>query len=273
MQFGDFEVFVLGEGQYIVGEDKVFVPHHQGDPLPKGTLFVALNPFLIKTRHENILLDCGLGEEAQGRSITFLLDNLAQYDVNREEVDKVLLSHLHFDHTGGAIFRLGDELVPTFPNATYYAQRGEASASFKGRSESFKTELIATLEAHGQLTWLDGDGEIEDPNMDCRIEYRITGGHTAFHQAFLLHDTKDIDHSKTILFGGDVLPQPSQVNRRFLAKYDFAPDVSQAQRVILAKEAYEKEYLVLFYHSTQEPAAFLTHYDERTGYKMDLLQL
>lgn len=264
MIFGNFEIHCLDEGQFTIGLDKVFVPYEAGEVLPKGTLFVAIKPFLIKSDHDILLLDCGLGEEAKGRSIMYLMDNLAKHGVHREDVTKVLLSHLHFDHTGGCLFRLGDQCVPTFPNALYYAQKGEANATFKGRSQSFKDELIATLEASGQLVWLDGDGEIDD-----HISYQITGGHTEFHQAYWLHDGS----GRSILFGGDVLPQPSQVNRKFLAKYDFDPQQSQIQRISLAKEAYQKGALLLFYHSTQEAAGFLVDYQERTGYKMELVAL
>lgn len=265
MQYGDFVVYRINEGQFNVGVDKKFHPHTPGAPFPKGTIFIAANAFVVKTPQDIIMLDCGLGEEAEGRDITQLLEDLAKHDIRREDVTKVVFSHLHADHIGGATYRIGAERRPTFPNATYYAQEGETTTTFsyKAHSATLREITLETLDDHGQLVLLSGDGWIGD-----EIEYQLTGGHTEFHQAIWLHSG-----GRSILFGGDVLPQPSQINRRFLAKYDFDPEGSQTKRAALAKTAWEHGQLILMYHATQETAAFLTGYSERAGYTIELIDL
>lgn len=263
MQFGVLDIFRLNEGKFNVGLDKKLVPHIEGQPFPAGTLHVAANAFVVRTPHEVILLDAGLGEEAAGRDITFLTDQLARVGVTREEVSKVFLSHFHADHIGGATFQVGFERRPTFPNATYFAQKQEENAPYTGRSEELRRMTIDVLEEHGQLAWLDGNGWI-----DGLIAYEVTGGHTPFHQIAWLHYD-----GLSILYGGDVLPQPSQITRRFLAKYDFQPEVSAAWRQKLAKRAFENGALMLFYHSTTFPAAFLSTYHPKTGYQIEPVPL
>jgi len=263
MQYSDLEIYRLNEGYFSVGEDKVFLPTDPTSFLPPKSLFVAINPFLVKGPEDIMLLDCGLGAEAEGRSITHLVGQLSRHRVQREDVTKVLLSHLHFDHVGGAIYEMLGEDVPTFPNAAYYVQRAEIDAAYKGKSATFRDRVVEALDRAGQLVLLDGDVQINDS-----IRARVTGGHTEAHQVFYIESM-----GRTVLYGGDVLPQPSQVNRRFKAKYDFDPDVSQEQRSVLAREAVENGYLVLFYHSTQEPACFISSFSERNGFSLDLLSL
>jgi glyoxylase-like metal-dependent hydrolase (beta-lactamase superfamily II) len=263
MQYSDLEIFRLNEGYFSVGVDKVFLPTDPKAYLPPRSLFVAINPFLIKAPEDILLLDCGLGAEAEGRSITHLVGQLSRHGVQREDVTKVLLSHLHFDHVGGAIYQMLGEDVPTFPNAEYYVQQAETKASYTGKSATFRDRVVEALDRAGQLVLLDGDEQISDS-----IRARVTGGHTEAHQIFTIESL-----GRTVLYGGDVLPQPSQVNRRFRAKYDFDAERSQQQRTTLAQEAVENGYLVLFYHSTQEPACFISSYSERNGYSLDLLSL
>lgn len=247
MRYGDFEIHALPEGRFTVGVDKRFVPHVEGAPLPKGTLFISVTPFLVKTPREVILLDTGLGEFAEGRDVTFLLDGLRRLGVEREDVTTVLLSHLHFDHAGAAVVSAGAVDQPTFPNAAYVVQRGELDAPYTGESDEGRARAIPVLDAAGQLVLVEGDGFLTD-----EIEYQRTGGHTRDHQIFRLHTG-----GRVAVFGGDVLPEPAQITRSFRAKYDHDPAHAQAERQRLVREAAEGGHLLLLYHSPSEPAAFV----------------
>ena len=103
MTYGDLDIHALPEGRFTVGLDKRFVPHAEGDPARPGTLFISVTPFLVRTPEATLLIDTGLGSWAEGRGTEFLLEGLARLGVAPEGVDRVLLSHLHFDHSGGAI--------------------------------------------------------------------------------------------------------------------------------------------------------------------------
>ncbi|MEL6770178.1 MAG: MBL fold metallo-hydrolase [Bacteroidota bacterium] len=252
MNYGEFEIRALPEGRFTVGVDKVFVPYADGDPPRPGTLFVSVSPFLVQTPSEVLLLDTGLGEYATGRGTDFLLDGLARHGVTREAVTKVLLSHLHFDHAGGCVATVMDEATPTFPNAEYVVQAGELSAPYGDLSDAARDRIVTALDREGQLVTVEGDGWLTD-----EIEHAHTGGHSRDHQLFRLHTA-----GRTVLFGGDVLPTPGQVTRRFQAKYDHDGAASQAWRTQLAQEAADGGHLALFYHSTDALAGFI---DDASG--------
>ena len=262
MTYGDFEIHSLPEGRFTVGLDKVFVPYADGDPMRKGALFVSVCPFLVETPREVLLLDCGLGEWAEGRGVETLLENLQQRGVRREQVTKVLLSHLHFDHAGGAIFSLGDEHLPTFPNAEYVVQRGELTAPYGAKSDEARDRVAEALDQAGQLAVVEGDGKLTD-----EISYFHTNGHTRDHGAFRLHSGE-----LEVLFAGDVLPTPGQLRRKFSAKYDHDGSASQAWRDRLGTDLAASGALALFYHSTDEPAGFVEE-SERGGFRVEPVAL
>ena len=262
MTYGDLDVHALPEGQFTVGLDKRFVPHAEGDAARPGTLFISVTPFLIRTPDETLLLDCGLGAWAEGRGTEVLAEGLAQHGVSREAVDRVWLSHLHFDHAGGAITSVGDEWRPTFPNAEYHVQRGElAGAGYAGESVRARDLVAETLDREGQLVLVEGDGELG------RVRYQKTNGHTGFHQLVRV-SSGDLG----VVYGGDIMGTPGQVTRRFQAKYDVDGAASQAWRDRLAAEAAESGNLLLFYHSTDAPAAFVET-GPKGGYAVDPVDL
>jgi glyoxylase-like metal-dependent hydrolase (beta-lactamase superfamily II) len=248
--YGDLLIDALPEGRFTVGLDKRFVPHAEGDAARPGTLFISVTPFLVRMPSETLLLDAGLGEWATGRGTEVLLGGLAARGVAPERVDRVVLSHLHFDHAGGAVASVHGEWRPTFQNAEYAVQRAELTAAgYTGESVRARDLVVDTLDRAGQLVLLDGDG----PVPGSRAETTVTGGHTGAHQIVRIPSG-----GLTAVYGGDVMGTPGQVVRRFVAKYDADGAASQRWRETLAREAAEGGHLLLFYHSTGAPAAFVS---------------
>jgi glyoxylase-like metal-dependent hydrolase (beta-lactamase superfamily II) len=223
------------------------VPYVEGTPLPRGGLFVSVCPFLVRTPADVLLLDAGLGAWAEGRGVDVLLDGLRSRGVEREAVTRVLLSHLHFDHAGGTIYEVAGEWRPTFPRAEYVVQRGELDAPYAGESARARDRVVHALDAAGQLVTVEGAGWLTP-----EVEHVHTGGHTRDHQAFRLHTG-----GRVSVFAGDELAQPAQVTRRYVAKYDYDGTRAQAERERIAREAAADGSLLLFYHATAEPAAFV----------------
>jgi glyoxylase-like metal-dependent hydrolase (beta-lactamase superfamily II) len=249
VRYGDLRIHPLPEGRFTVGSDKRFVPHEDAASAPRGTLFISVTPFLVETPAELLLLDTGLGEYATGRDVTYLLDGIRRAGFEREDVGRVILSHLHFDHCGGAVINAGGFDQPTFPDAVYTVQRGEVdSKEYSGVSRDARERVIATLDAAGQLERVEGTTWVTPD-----IEVELTGGHTSYHQIVRLHTG-----GRVAVFGGDVLPAPAQIKRRFRAKYDVEPAVSQEARSRLTQEAAEHGHLLLLYHSPTSPCAFVS---------------
>ena len=108
------EIFSLGEGSYSVDASKKFIPFDPQTDNPKdrpASLFIHVNPFLIKTDTDLLLLDTGLGFK-DTRDELFLHQHIRNAGFDPEDVTQVLMSHLHYDHSGGLVVeRVGALLV------------------------------------------------------------------------------------------------------------------------------------------------------------------
>jgi len=230
------KIIPLSEGAFTVDKTKLFIPFSEDEEKlsdrSRGSLLVEVQPFVIITEKDILLLDTGLGfmkdEKLQ------LHQNLIDHGINASEITKVLLSHLHKDHSGGV--GLNGQL--SFPNATYYVQEKELAFAFEKGFPSFITEDIECLKNNERVQLLDGDGMI-----DNYIEYKVTGAHSPFHQVFWIKE-----NNETIFFGADDAPQLQQMKHRFVAKYDFDGKKAMELRQEWWKRGHEEHWTFLFYH-------------------------
>ena len=248
------KVTALHEGSYSVDVSKKFIPFN---PLidkvsdRPASLFIFIQPFLVKTKNDLILLDTGLGyNNLQGESV--LHQNIKKAGYDPADVTKVLMSHLHYDHSGGMVLEKEGKLEVSFANAEYYIQRGEWETAYSKNSSSYKTEIFDVLQRSGQIHFLEGDGKIND-----QISYEITGGHTLFHQAFLIEED-----GEKIFFGADIVPEPEQLQRKFVAKYDLDGRKAMELRIKYGQLASENNWLCLFYHAKAKSVAKVIKKDD-----------
>ncbi|SMC78623.1 MBL fold metallo-hydrolase [Pedobacter africanus] len=234
------QVFTLYEGSYSVDASKKFIPFNPETDDPKSrpaSLFIHVQPFLVQLKDQLLLLDTGLGY-SNDKGLLILHENIRKAGFDPEDVTMVLMSHLHFDHSGGMIHKLDNKIELSFPHANYVIQRGEWEAAFTNPSSSYKTEIFDFLQRNAQLTFIDGSGQLSEG-----ISYELTGAHTPFHQVFLLDDGVD-----KVFFGGDVLPEPEELLRKFIAKYDFDGRKAMELREEFGNRAAEENWNCLFYH-------------------------
>lgn len=251
-------VAALYEGTFSVGLDKKFVRIQREDKPAKGALKISLNPFLIHTAKRKYLFDCGIGEFGEDTGPDIIRENLESYDLTEFDITDIFLSHLHYDHIGGLAHRQNGFWEMTFPEAkVWVSKKGWEKVLAKDvYYDEEKTEFISFLDAKANLHFLQ-----EEDQPYPEISVRKIGGHTEFHQVLLFDDG-----TEKYLQAGDVIGTKGQVNRKFAAKYDFEPKVSQAQRVELAKMAFEEGYTILAYHDDTAPIFKLKSYDDKTGY-------
>lgn len=239
-------IIPLSEGSFTIDHTKRFVPFdhakHDLSNRPAGSLLVEIQPFLVITDRDIILLDTGLGFRTEAGNLQ-LHENLIKHDINPMEVTKVLMSHLHKDHAGGAGFK--DEHTgayrPSFPQATYYVNQRELEMALAATSASYLTEELQVFEQIEKLEKIDGEGMI-----DGYIRYAWSGGHSAFHQVFWIEDDGEI-----IFYGGDEAPQFQQMKSRFVAKYDANGRKAMELRQKWWEEG--KNWTFLFYHDIKTP--------------------
>jgi glyoxylase-like metal-dependent hydrolase (beta-lactamase superfamily II) len=234
----------LSEGSFTVDQTKAFVPFAiDKDDLQqrtKGSILVEIQPFAVVTSRDILLLDTGLGFSDDNEMQ--IHKNLLSNGIHPSDVTKVLLSHLHKDHSGGIALPGKKQL--SFKNATYYINRQEWDFAFQKESPSYRTEDFLCLNGNKQLQFTENNGTINE-----YIHYEMTGGHSPFHQVFLIED----DNEK-IFFGGDVAPQLQQMKNRFKAKYDYDGTRAMEFRKKWWELGEKEKWTFLFYHDIKFPA-------------------
>ena len=237
-------IIPLSEGSFTVDQTKKFVPFQPGkDDLQqrtKGSLLVEIQPFAIITSKDILLLDTGLGF-ADGHNQLQIHKNLSMHGISPSDVTKVLLSHLHKDHSGG--IAMHDKKKLSFENATYFISRQEWDFAFQKGFPSYITEDFSCLDGNKQLQFIEGNGTIDE-----YIHYEMTGAHSPYHQVFLINE-----NDEKIFFGGDVAPQLQQMKNRFKAKYDYDGAKAMELRMKWWQLGEKEKWTFLFYHDIKYP--------------------
>src|SRR5437773_3756113 len=157
------KIIPLSEGSFTIDQTKLFVPFDEDEHVlqdrSKGSLLVEIQPFLVITSKDILLLDTGLGFEKNGK--LQLHQNLISNGINPGDVTKVLLTHLHKDHAGGVATRSGKERALSFPQATYYVQKSELDYVFEKGFPSYIPEELECLKNAPQVVLLNGNGVID----------------------------------------------------------------------------------------------------------------
>ena len=240
-------IIPLSEGTFTVDKTKLFVPfneqEHQLQTRPTGSLLVEIQPFaLVAESGDVLLLDTGLGFKTNGR--LQLHQNLTNNGIDPSRVTKVLLSHLHKDHSGGVSEESGsNSRTLSFPNAQYFVQERELNFAFEKGFPSFILDDIRILKESSQVVLLKEDkGMIGD-----HISYEVTGAHSPYHQVFWINE------GEMIFFGGDDAPQLQQMKHRFAAKYDYNGKKAMELRKSWWERGQKEHWTFLFYHDVENP--------------------
>jgi glyoxylase-like metal-dependent hydrolase (beta-lactamase superfamily II) len=244
-------VMPLSEGTFTINKTKLFVPFDAKKDLltdrATGSLLVEIQPFLVITSKDILLLDAGLGFNNESGTLQ-IHQNLKAMGFAPEQVTKVLITHLHKDHAGGLgnpqpdNFSGGDTL--NFPNATYYLQKRELDFAWQKGFPSYMPDEIEPLFQSEQICFLHDDNGV----IDDYIFYEHTGAHSPHHQVFWIKD-----EGTTIFFGGDDAPQLQQMKVRYKTKYDFNPEKAMQLRQHWWEKGNKENWIFLYYHDIKTP--------------------
>ena len=242
------KIVALSEGVFTIDKTKNFIPFNkEKDDLQQratGSLLVEVQPFCIVTNKDILVIDTGLGFSTKNGSLQ-IHQNLANNGINPLDVTKVLLSHLHKDHSGGISIKdnqLNQQFF-SFPNATYYVNKDELAFALDKTNASYHPEDFMILNNADKVVLTEGNGTI-----DGYIRYEVTGAHCPFHQVFWIEED-----GETIFFGGDVAPQLQQMKSRFIAKYDFDGKKCMELRQQWWQTGQQQKWTFLFYHDIKTP--------------------
>ena len=239
------KVIPISEGTFTIDKTKLFVPFdddvHELNERPRGSLLVEVQPFLIITDKDVLLLDTGLGFEKNGELQIYT--NLRNAGIEPGDVTKVLMTHLHKDHAGGVTYGEHHEHI-SFPNATYYIQKLELDFALTTGFPSFIPDELKALQSAANVHLLnDVKGTI-----DGYIDYELTGGHSPYHQSFWIREADEL-----IFFGGDNAPQQQQMKIRYKTKYDHDPEKAMQLREKWWEQGNNEHWTFLFYHDVKTP--------------------
>lgn len=210
----------------------------------------ATRLLLVETEGRLILIDTGLGNKQDPKFFSHyqpqgnnLKDALAKYGFQKEDVTDVLLTHLHFDHVGGAVERQGTTWAPTFKNAVYWTNKKHwewATHPNDREKASFLEENILPIQDSGKLRFIEErDGAFFSENIQIRFVY----GHT---DAMML---PQINYKgRTILYMADLLPSIGHIPLPYVMAYDMFPLKTLKEKKIILEEALVNDYILFLEH-------------------------
>ena len=206
---------------------------------------------LLVSASRKILIDTGMGGKWNDRAkeiyeIDFtkntLEHSLTEVGVVPSDITDVLLTHLHFDHTGGSTKWENGKFVPAFPNANYFVAKenfdwgSNATDRDKG---SYLKENFQPLIENGILHFFN-----EKENLfDDEIELVPINGHTIGQRLFKIFDT-----TTTLLFCGDLFPTSSHIPLPYIMGYDLQPLITLSEKKELLPVAVEENWKLVFEH-------------------------
>jgi glyoxylase-like metal-dependent hydrolase (beta-lactamase superfamily II) len=211
----------------------------------------AMRCLLVEDEGRLILIDTGIGNKQDQKFLSHYylhgddsLDNsLAANGFHRDDITDVFLTHLHFDHVGGAVTRDGEKLVPTFKNATYWStqKHWEWAVNPNDREKaSFLKENILPIQESGRLKFIQGHDGV---NFTRNITVKFAFGHT---EAMMLPLINYQD--KQILYMADLLPSVGHLPMPYVMAYDMFPLQTLTEKKIILTEAFEKNYILYLEH-------------------------
>ncbi|NLJ17620.1 MBL fold metallo-hydrolase [Globicatella sulfidifaciens] len=215
----------------------------------KNQIELATDPILIQHEGQNYLIDASVGNgkltDKQKRNYGIwsepqLEKSLAELNLTVEDIDALLMTHLHFDHIGGlTIPNNKGKLVSRFPNAKIYVSAIEwdeaQHPNIRSKSTYFEQDWHAIV---SQVETFNQELVINDA-----IKMKHTGGHSNGHAVVILTDGQ-----QQIIHMADLMPTHAHQNPLWVLAYDDYPMTSILEKEAILKEAYQKLTIFTFYH-------------------------
>lgn len=210
----------------------------------------AMRCLLVEEGDRLVLIDTGIGNKQDEKFLRHyylhgddtLEKSLAAKGFNADDITDVFLTHLHFDHVGGAIIREDEKLLPAFKNAAYWSSEDHWNWAVNPNSRekaSFLKENILPVQESGQLNFVDLDKNQFMPGF----EWNFAFGHT---EAMMIPKLKYKD--RTIIYAADLLPSTGHIPLPYVMSYDMFPLQTLIEKKEFLEEAAANDYVIYLEH-------------------------
>lgn len=214
----------------------------------------AMRCLLVETGNRLILVDTGIGNKQSDKFFSFYflhgdqtLDNsLRKIGFHRDDITDVFLTHLHFDHCGGAIEWNNERngYRPSFKNATYWSNERHwkwATEPNSREKASFLRENILPVAESGQLKHIARG--LNNSNFLPGFDVLFVDGHTDSMMLPIIEYK-----GKKIVFLADLMPSTGHIPLAYVMGYDTRPLITLDEKERFLNEAVEKNYVLMFEH-------------------------
>lgn len=264
MKIGHFEIRALDTGMFKLDGGAMFgtvpkplwekaIPPDSLNRIPMALRIVLLQDHASK---RNLLIDTGIGQKwsekmagvyAIDHTENDLFKSLAACGLKPDDITDVILTHLHFDHTGGSTIQSGEgKFVPTFPKAKYYIQKDNfdwATAPNSREAASYLPENFKPLQEAGLLIICNGAEDFKKKINWPGIEVRLSYGHTIGLQCPLikLGDQK-------FFYPSDIIPTSSHLPVPWVMGYDIHVIKVLEEKEAILNEAVRDGWTMVYEH-------------------------
>jgi glyoxylase-like metal-dependent hydrolase (beta-lactamase superfamily II) len=242
----------------------------------------AMRCLLVEDGNQLILIDTGIGNKQSEKFFSHyylhgndsLDTSLAAVGFHRNDITDVILTHLHFDHCGGAIEKQNNLLQPAFKNATYWSNELHwqwATVPNAREKASFLSENIQPIKESGQLNFIKTNNDLaitDNVQFSDNISIKFANGHT---DSMMLPTIQYKNH--TIVYMADLLPSAAHLPLPYVMSYDMFPLKTLEEKKLFLNQAVDNNYLLYFEHDANNELCTLTRNDKGTVVVNDFLQV
>jgi len=228
----------------------------------------SMRCMLIEDGNKVILIDTGLGDKQSEKFFSHyylsgndtLKSSLNKLGFDFSDITDVFLTHLHFDHCGGAVQWNKDKTgyEPAFKNATYWSTENHwkwATEPNPREKASFLSENILPLQESGQLKFIERNGDYTE-NVFNNFDVLFVDGHTESMMIPHIHYK-----GKTIAYMADLLPSVGHIPLAYVMGYDTRPLITLGEKEKFLNKATEKDFVLFLEHDNVNECCNLQNTD------------
>ena len=266
---GNVEIQVISDGTVWIDAGAVFglVPkllweRYTPELNERNQIPLGLNCLLVRAGGRTTLIETGAGNKLDERGrrnypgdYGHLLTALARAGVQPDDVDAVVNTHLHFDHCGWNTVAVHGRVLPTFPRARYYVQRGEYEVAMHPNERTrgtYFSENFAPLEENGQIELVEGEYQVTP-----EVRFLPSPGHTLDHACVAISSA-----GETAIYTGDLVHHVTHLERTpWISAFDVLPLMSLETKKRLVEQMVRQNALVIVAHAAFPGVGHVTQSD------------